>query len=269
MSHDAAPGAPAFEEIACAVDDDGVATLMLNRPAARNALTSRMMGEIRAALAAWTEQPRVRALLLTAAGTVFCSGQDLKNRAPMGADVAQLLMDDYYPTIDALRKARFPVVVAVNGAVAGAGFALVMAGDIVLAARSAQFIQAFSRIGLVPDLGSTYALPRAIGRSRALRMMMTGDAIPAEQAAQWGLVSECVADEELLPAARALAQRLARGPTRALVATRAMVDEGERNDFRTQFRRELEVQKSLRESRDAREGVAAFLEKRPPVFTGE
>jgi 2-(1,2-epoxy-1,2-dihydrophenyl)acetyl-CoA isomerase len=269
MDHDAGAGIPAFEEIEGSVDDDGVATLTLNRPAARNALTSRMMGEIRAALSAWTGQPRVRALLLTAAGAAFCSGQDLKNRAPMGADIAQLLMDDYYPTVDALRKARFPVVVAVNGTVAGAGFALVMAGDIVLAARSAQFIQAFSRIGLIPDLGSTYTLPRAMGRSRALRMMLTGDAVTADQAAQWGLVSECVDDEELMPAARSLAKRLARGPTRALVATRAMVDEGERNDFRTQFRRELEVQKSLRESRDAREGVAAFLEKRRPVFTGE
>jgi len=257
-----------YEEILCSVEG-GLATLVLNRPQARNALTQRMMDEIRQAVGEWSAQPGVRALLLTAAGTAFCSGQDLRQRAPMGADVSRLYMEGYFPTIDALRRARFPVVVAVNGVVAGAGFALALAGDVVLAARSASFIQAFSRVGLIPDLGSTYVLPRAIGRGRALKMMMTGDPVSGEQAAQWGLVTDCVDDAELLPTARALAARLAQGPTRALVAARAMVDESERNDFRTQFRRELEVQSVLRQSRDAREGVTAFLEKRPAVFTGE
>ena len=249
--------------------DAGVATLTLNRPETRNALTLAMMGEVREALAIVEADRAIRALIVTGAGAGFCSGQDLRNRPPMGVDIARMLMQSYYPAIAAIRDCRVPVVTAVNGTVAGGGFALALAGDMVLAARCAKFIQVFSRIGLIPDLGSTYLLPRAIGRARALKMMLTNDPIPAQQALEWGMIADCVDDAELMPAARALAARLASGPTLALVATRRMVDEGEHNDFETQFRRELEVQRAMRESRDSREGVAAFLEKRAAVFRGE
>lgn len=245
-----------------------VATLTLNRPEAMNALTLEMMDEIRDALAVIEEDREIRCLLLTGAGRGFCAGQDLRNRAPHGADLVTLLMEHYYATAAALRACRVPVVVAVNGTVAGGGFCLALGGDIVLAARSAKFIQVFSRIGLVPDLGSTFLVPQAIGRARALRMMLTNDPISAEQAAEWGLISECVDDAALMPEAEALARRLGDGPTLALAATRRLVDEGQDSDFESQFRRELEVQQVMRDSADAREGVAAFVEKRKAAFTG-
>jgi 2-(1,2-epoxy-1,2-dihydrophenyl)acetyl-CoA isomerase len=144
-----------------------------------------------------------------------------------------------------------------------------MVGDSAMAARSAKFIQVFSRIGLVPDCGSTYLLPRIIGRGQALKAMMTNDPITAETALEWGLISDCLEDEELLPAAQALGAKLALGPTRALVETRALVDEIEGDVFARQFRRELEVQAEIRLSHDGQEGVTAFVERRPAVFRGE
>jgi len=144
-----------------------------------------------------------------------------------------------------------------------------LAGDVIFAARSARFIQVFSRIGLVPDIGSTYLLPRYIGRARALKAMMSNDPISAEQALDWGMVSDMVDDAELMPAALEFAKRLAEGPTGTLVATRALVDEADGNDFAGQFRRELEVQEAVSRSADGREGVAAFVEKRPARFTGQ
>ena len=137
-----------------------------------------------------------------------------------------------------------------------------------MAARSAKFIQVFSRIGLIPDMGSTYLLPQVIGRARALKVMLTNEPIMAETALEWGLISDCVADEELMTMARDLAAKLAKGPTRALVATRNMVDEAADNDFATHVRRELEVQMDIAQSADATEGIAAFVEKRQAVFTG-
>lgn len=246
-----------------------VARLVLNRPDTLNALTFPMMREVSEALAVVEGDRSIRALLFTAAGRGFCSGQDLRNRPAMGGDFVKEVMDCYYPPIAAIRGCRVPVVTAINGVVAGAGLALATAGDIAIAARSAKFMQVFSRLGLIPDLGSTYVLPRAIGRARALKAMLTAEPIPAEQAMEWGLIAQCVDDEQLMPAASALAERLAQGPTRALAETRRMVDEGEHNDFTTQFRRELEVQQELRLTADAREGVAAFVEKRQAVFRGE
>ncbi|MBT6428254.1 MAG: crotonase, partial [Rhodospirillaceae bacterium] len=156
----------------------------------------------------------------------------------------------------------------VNGTAAGAGFSFALVSDVIMAARSAKFIQVFSRIGLIPDMGSTYLLPQLIGRARTLKVMMTNEPIMAETALEWGLISDCVADEDLLPMARDLAAKLAQGPTKALVATRAMVDEAEDNDFATHVRRELEVQMDIAETADATEGVAAFVEKRQANFTG-
>jgi 2-(1,2-epoxy-1,2-dihydrophenyl)acetyl-CoA isomerase len=138
-----------------------------------------------------------------------------------------------------------------------------------MAARSAKFIQVFSRIGLIPDLGSTWLLPRAIGRTKALKIMMTNETVMAETALEWGMITDCFDDDQLMPQARELAAKLAKGPTRALIETRAMVDEGNDNDFAQQFRRELEVNSEMRDTFDGKEGVNAFLEKRPTAFRGE
>ncbi len=251
-------------------DVDGqVATVTLNRPETLNALTFDMMNEVHDALARIEADRRIRAMILTGAGRGFCSGQNLRDRIPPGAELVDAIMGCYFRAIQGIRTCRVPVITAVNGTAAGGGFSLALAGDIVMAARSAKFIQVFSRIGLIPDLGSTYLVPQAIGRARALKMMMTNQPVSAEVALQWGLISDCLDDGELLPAARELAAKLAEGPTRALVATRRLVDESEHNAFETQFRRELEVQSDVRESHDGKEGVAAFVEKRPAMFRGE
>ena len=251
-------------------DVDGqVATVTLNRPETLNALTFDMMDEVHDALARIEADREIRAMILTGAGRGFCSGQNLRDRIPPGAELVDAIMGCYFRAIQGIRTCRVPVITAVNGTAAGGGFSLALAGDIVMAARSAKFIQVFSRIGLIPDLGSTYLVPQAIGRARALKMMMTNQPVSAEVALQWGLISDCLDDGELLPAARELAAKLAEGPTRTLVATRRLVDESESNSFETQFRRELEVQSEMRESHDGKEGVAAFVEKRPAMFRGE
>ena len=177
-------------------------------------------------------------------------------------------MRHYWPAMQALRECRVPVVVAVNGVAAGGGFSLAMSGDIILAARSASFVQVFSRIGLVPDLGSTWLLPRLIGRQRALDLMLLNEPLPAERAKEWGLVRDVVDDAKLLDEAKALAGRLADGPTRALVATRQLLEESEHASYADQFRREIELQQVIRESADAKEGRQAFVEKRKAQFTG-
>ena len=249
--------------------EDGVATITLNRPQALNALTFEMMFEVQDALAKIEADPAIRALILTGAGRAFCSGQDLRNRSSdEDGDKIQAVMDSYFGAMDGLRKLRVPVITAVNGTAAGAGFSFALVGDIIMAARSAKFIQVFSRIGLIPDMGSTYLLPQMIGRARALKAMMTNEPIMAETALEWGMISDCVVDEDLMPMAKALAAKLAKGPTKALVATRQMVDEAEDNDFATHVRRELEVQMQIDKTADATEGVAAFVEKRQAVFTG-
>ncbi len=249
--------------------EDGVATLTLNRPDALNALTFDMVYEVQDALARIEADHSIRALILTGAGRAFCSGQDLRNRPPAeGGDKVQAVMDCYFRAMDGLRKLRVPLIVAVNGTAAGAGFSFALTGDVIMAARSAKFIQVFSRIGLIPDMGSTYLLPKVVGRARALKIMMTNEPIMAETALEWGLISDCVADGDLMEMAREMAAKLAKGPTRALVATRAMVDEAEDNDFETHVRRELEEQMVIGATADAQEGVAAFVEKRQAVFTG-
>ncbi|MGO1121084.1 enoyl-CoA hydratase/isomerase family protein [Rhodovibrionaceae bacterium A322] len=248
--------------------EGAVATLTLNRPEALNALTFAMMAEALDALRQTEQDPELRALILTGAGRGFCSGQDLRDRVPPEKDLAEELMRAYFPVFQAFRRCQVPVIVAVNGTAAGGGFSLALTGDILLAASSAKFIQVFSRIGLAPDLGSSYLLPKAIGRSNALKMMMTNDALSAGQALDLGVVSEVLEDDALLPRARELAAQLAKGPTHALVQTRALLDRLEGDDFETQFRAELEMNGDLRHRHDAKEGVAAFLEKRPALFKG-
>jgi 2-(1,2-epoxy-1,2-dihydrophenyl)acetyl-CoA isomerase len=210
----------------------------------------------------------VRALVLTGAGRGFCSGQNLKAAEILGDDIVAGVMRYYWPTFKALRECRVPIVVAVNGVAAGGGFSLAMAGDMIVAARSAKFIQVFSRIALVPDLGSTWLLPRLVGRQRALELMMSNEPLSAEQAKEWGLVRDVFEDAVLMDGALALAGKLANGPTRALVATRRLLDESEHATYAEQFKREIEVQAEIRTSADAVEGRTAFLEKRAARFSG-
>jgi len=248
--------------------DGAVGILTLDEPATLNAMTPDLLGGLAVAVSDLAADPAIRALILTGAGRGFCSGQNLKAFDLLGNDIVAGVMRHYWPTHEALRTCRVPVVVAVNGVAAGGGFSLAMSGDIILAARSASFIQVFSRIGLVPDLGSTRLLPRLIGRQRALELMLLNEPLSAEQAKQWGLVREVFDDGALLEGAMKLARRLADGPTRTLVATRRLLEDSEDASYAEQFRREIEVQADIRKSADALEGRAAFLEKRPARFTG-
>jgi 2-(1,2-epoxy-1,2-dihydrophenyl)acetyl-CoA isomerase len=248
--------------------DGAVGILTLNEPESLNAMTPDLLGALAGAIEDMTADPAIRALVLTGEGRGFCSGQNLKAAEALGSDIVTGVMKFYWPAFRALRECRVPIVVAVNGVAAGGGFSLAMAGDIIVAARSASFIQVFSRIGLVPDLGSTWLLPRLIGRQRALELMLLNEPLSAERAQEWGLVRQVVDDAQLLDAAKELAQRLAQGPTRALVATRALIEESEHATYATQFRKEIETQAEVRQSKDALEGRNAFVEKRKAQFSG-
>jgi len=248
--------------------DGAVGILTLNEPESLNAMTPDLLGALAKAIAEMTADPSIRALVLTGEGRGFCSGQNLKASEALGQDIVAGVMKFYWPTFKALRECRVPIVVAVNGVAAGGGFSLAMAGDMIVAARSVNFIQVFSRIGLVPDLGSTWLLPRLIGRQRALELMLFNEPLSAERAKEWGLVREVVDDAQLMSEAIKLAQRLAQGPTRALVATRLLLEESEHASYAAQFRREIEVQFEVRQSADALEGRAAFVEKRKASFSG-
>ena len=248
--------------------EGAVGILTLDEPASLNAMTPDLLGDLAAAVGEMTADAGVRALVLTGAGRGFCSGQNLKAFQSLGDDIVAGAMKHYWPAFNALRTCSVPVVVAVNGVAAGGGFSLAMSGDMIVAARSASFIQVFSRIGLVPDLGSTWLLPRLIGRQRALEMMLFNQPLTADKAMEWGVVREVFDDAALRAGALALASKLVAGPTRALVATRRLLEESEHAAYADQFRREIEVQSQIRLSADALEGSAAFVEKRPARFSG-
>ncbi len=252
---------------------DGVATLTLNRPDRLNSFTTEMHGEIRAALRhITTPDSGVRCLLITGAGRGFCAGADLSSQqiSPADAppDLGQALERDYNPLIKALRALPFPVVAAVNGPAAGAGMSLAMACDVIIAARSASFLQAFCNIGLVPDAGSTYFLPRYVGRARAAGMALLGEKLPAETAAAWGLIWKCVEDAALAAEAQAIARKLASGPTRGLGLIRRALQESADNDLAQQLDLERDLQREAGRTADFAEGVQAFLAKRPARFRG-
>jgi len=248
--------------------DGSVGVLTLDEPETLNAMTPNLLGALANAVHETTADPELRALVVTGAGRGFCSGQNLKAFNSLGDDIAAGVMRYYWPAFQALRECRVPVVMAVNGVAAGGGFSLAMTGDVIVAARSASFIQVFSRIGLVPDLGSTWFLPRLIGRQRALELMLLNEPLTAAQAKDWGLVRDVFDDNAVLDGALKLAQRLAAGPTRTLAATRRLIDESEHATYAAQFKREIDVQSDIRRSDDALEGRKAFLEKRPARFTG-
>jgi 2-(1,2-epoxy-1,2-dihydrophenyl)acetyl-CoA isomerase len=248
--------------------DDGVLTLTLNRPEVLNAITPALLDEVTDALREAASGRTVRAVIITAAGRGFCSGQDLRATAGEGGlDVGAILRDHYTPAIRAIRSMDQPVIAAVNGVAAGAGFSLALACDLRIAAESATFVQAFVRIGLIPDLASTYFLPRLIGPARAAELTMLGDTVDASRALELGVVNWVVPDAELAVAAADLAGRLARGP-RSIALTKRALELSRENDLEAQLAVEERLQTEATTTSDFAEGVSAFLEKRRATFTG-
>ena len=251
----------------------GTARLTLNRPDRLNSFNDAMHAEVRDAIGRVRADASVRVLLLTGAGRGFCAGQDLGDRAVApGAEPVDLgasIERNYKPLVLALRALPLPVVCAVNGVAAGAGANIALACDIVIAAKSASFVQAFSKIGLIPDSGGTYLLPRLVGTARAMGLAVFGDKLPAEQAASWGLIWRCVEDAEFKQTVDSLAQQLAIAPTRGLARTKQAIYESWGRSFEQALDTERDFQRELGRSQDYAEGVAAFTEKRNPKFTGK
>ncbi|GBD42762.1 1,2-epoxyphenylacetyl-CoA isomerase [bacterium HR40] len=257
--------------VLCAVEG-GVAELTLNRPDRLNALDEAAHAALAHHLARIAADSSIRAVLLTGAGRGFCAGQDLSERlAREGSDAPDLgdtLERLYNPLVRSLRTLDKPVVCAVNGVAAGAGVSLALACDIVLAARSASFVLAFARIGLVPDSGATWFLPRLVGEARARALALLGEKVSAEQACAWGLVWKVVDDQRLLDEARTLARLLATGPTRAFALTKRALAATWDQPLDSQLALERDLQREAGQTADYREGVRAFLEKRPARFEG-
>ena len=245
-----------------------VTTLTLNRPAALNSFTTAMHKELLQALNTAADDPSVRCVVITGQGRAFCAGQDLGDLvAAPGMDLGDLIAGHYKPLLQRLQSMPVPVMAAVNGVAAGAGANLALCCDMVVAGRSASFIQAFSKIGLVPDTGGTWLLPSLVGQARALGLAMLGDKLPAAEAAAIGMIWQCVDDDALQATVQALAERLARMPTAALVATRKAMADAQSMSLEGALDLEAQIQKQLGTSHDYLEGVDAFRNKRPPTFT--
>jgi 2-(1,2-epoxy-1,2-dihydrophenyl)acetyl-CoA isomerase len=256
---------------------EGVATLTLNRPQSLNSLNKGLIDDIRTALRALAPDGAVKVLVITGAGRGFCAGADLANagfgdgvQRSVGGGISHSMEIGYNPLVRDLAGFPKPVIVAVNGVAAGGGVGLALSGDIVLAAKSAYFVQVFGpRLGLVPDMGCTWFFPQLLGRARSRALAMLGDRLPAERAAEWGLIWGAVADDQLLSEAQALAQRLARGPTNAFREIKRVLDAAALNTLDEQLELERRVQRTLGDTEDFREGVTAFLTKREPQFKGK
>ena len=250
----------------------GVARLTLSRADRLNSFTAQMHGEVASALDQIESDDAVRVLVLTGAGRGFCAGQDLSDRAVAPGGEAVDLGDSvecfYAPLIRRLTGLPKPTIAAVNGVAAGAGANIALACDIVIAARSAKFIQSFANIGLIPDSGGTWVLPRLIGQARALGLALTGEPLPAEKAEAWGMIWKCVDDEALSGAVDALASRFATGPTRGLARTKQLIRAASLKSLHEELELERDAMRELGFSHDYQEGVAAFMTKRSPAFTG-
>jgi 2-(1,2-epoxy-1,2-dihydrophenyl)acetyl-CoA isomerase len=251
----------------------GVARLTLNRPDKLNSFTGAMHAELRDALDTIQTDKSIRALVITGAGRAFCAGQDLADpdMAVVGAampDVGNVVEQNYKPLILRLQNLRVPTVAMVNGVAAGAGASLALACDLVIAGKSASFLQAFSKIGLIPDTGGTWFLPQRVGMARAMGLAMLADKLPAEKAAEWGLIWQVVEDAELVATVDKLATQLAGMPTKALVRTRQAMHAAPTHTLEQQLSMEGGFMRELGWSPDFAEGVAAFMEKRAPRFTG-
>jgi 2-(1,2-epoxy-1,2-dihydrophenyl)acetyl-CoA isomerase len=251
--------------------DGSVAVLTLNRPEVLNSFNRRMAVELREAVDAAGSDANIRAVLLTGAGRAFCAGQDLSEATPGAGsepDLAEIVRGSYNPVIRSIRKIEKPVVCAVNGVAAGAGANLALACDIVIASSAASFIQSFAKVGLIPDSGGTFFLPRLVGLARASAMTMLGEKISASQALEFGMIYKVCEPGELAGAALAIARALSELPTRALGLTKRGLNESFTNGLDAQLDAEAELQGNAGRTADFREGVAAFLEKRKPNFTG-
>ncbi|AVO39270.1 2-(1,2-epoxy-1,2-dihydrophenyl)acetyl-CoA isomerase PaaG [Pukyongiella litopenaei] len=254
------------------VEDHGTwAEITLNRPDRLNSFNEEMHHALRAAIGAARDQGK-RGLLLTGAGRGFCAGQDLGDRDPSKMegkpDLGRTVREFYAPLVNLIRSLDFPVVCAVNGVAAGAGANLALACDIVLAAESAKFIQSFARVGLIPDTGGSWHLPRLLGEARAKGLALTAMPLPARQAADWGLIWQAHPDDRLMDEARALTETLAHGPTLGLGLTKKCIQAAATDSLRDHLEIEAEAMKTCGESDDYAEGVTAFLTKRKPEFRG-
>ncbi|MCX8017758.1 MAG: 2-(1,2-epoxy-1,2-dihydrophenyl)acetyl-CoA isomerase PaaG [Rhodocyclaceae bacterium] len=253
---------------------DGIARITLNRPDKLNSFTEAMHAELRTALDALHDDPAARVLVLTGAGRAFCAGQDLGDRAMQiqsgkMPDIGNTVERNYKPLVMRLTNLRVPTIAAVNGIAAGAGASIAFACDLVIAAKSAAFLQAFSKIGLLPDTGGTWFLPQRVGMARAMGLALLAEKLPAEKAAEWGLIWSAVEDGEFAASVDALAKQLANAPTKALVRTRQAMHAAPTHTLEQQLSLEASYMRELGWSADYAEGVAAFMEKRAPQFKGE
>ena len=253
--------------------NDGIAQLTLNRPDKLNSFTQAMHDEVRHAVHKVGTDKSVRVLILTGAGRGFCAGQDLSDRAvepgARAVDLGDSVEKNYAPLVLALRGLPMPVICAVNGVAAGAGANLALACDIVLAAKSASFVEVFCKLGLIPDTGGTYFLPRLIGSARAMGLTMLGEKLSAEKAEAWGLIWKSVPDEELAAETMAMARHFATAPTKGLAFTKQALYASPHNTLQQQLTLECGMMSELGRTEDYREGVAAFMEKRAPQFQGK
>ena len=261
-----------FETISFSVDA-GIARLTLNRPDKLNSFTGEMHAELRVALDSIQNDTSVRVLVLTGAGRAFSAGQDLADPAMAAIDgkmpdIGNVVEASYKPLILRLQNLRVPTIAAVNGIAAGAGASVALACDLVIATKSASFLQAFSKIGLIPDTGGTWFLPQRVGMARAMGLALLADKLPAEKAADWGLIWQCVDDAEFAAAVDKLAQQLSTAPTKALVRTRQAMHAAPGHTLEQQLSMEGGFMRELGWSPDYAEGVAAFMDKRAPNFTG-
>jgi len=247
---------------------DGIATIALNRPDALNALTLEALLELKSALKQVVASQETRCLVLTGTGRGFCTGVDLTAPRPglNPNDRDEFLRDYFVPPYGLLADLSIPTIAAVNGPCAGAGMSLALTCDIVVAAESAYFLQPFVNIGLVPDMGSSWLLPQALGRARAAGLMLLGERLPARTAADWGLIWKCVADDALGAEVQAIAAKFASGARTAQALIKQLLRHAPRNDLRSQMRLEVEYQGIATQTKDFAEAKRAFAEKRPPIF---
>ena len=249
---------------------DGVGKITLNRPEKFHSFIREMALELQECLDKCQEDESIRAILITSKGKAFCAGQDLSEAIdPNGPDISKIITEHYNPIVRKIHNLNKPIVAAVNGVAAGAGASLAICCDIIVASESASFIQAFSKIGLIPDSGSTYFLPKIIGRQKAMSLMMTGDIVSAIEAERMGMIYKTFSDEEFELESWKIVSKLAKMPTKALVLTKKLLNSSSKNTLNQQLDMEEKSQVIASKTKDYKEGVNAFLEKRKPNFKGE